>query len=859
MPAATDSSRFEGWLWLGLPALAVALIGGLLLSIATVQSHVEARNAQGLQTATALAESLAAGFVTRTAADLRKSAELLIAADRRISAIAVRDAQGQSRLELRRDSVPAEGFWSPFIWASAPVPITLEAPIPGAVSTLAAQPPAIRLWLFPPASDAPLRESLTRLWGSLALALALSLPALMFALRRVMARHSPLLAMARTMAQGRFELRAPKQSGMSGALALALNQIADQLQALKRQTPAGEDSTLLRQDLARERGRLRALEQELNAARELARQRGGLIGSLAHELRTPLAALVGHADLLVTENLTGSSRDSLRLLKSSARQLMQLINDLLDWSRIENGQIALTRQSFDLATEIEETLRLLAPLAYEKGLELSHLIYHDVPAALTGDAARLRQILTNLISNAIKFTARGEVVLRVMKERSDQDRILLSLRVSDTGVGIAPDQLARLFLPYQRLQDSGASGTGLGLAITRHLVERMGGTIKVESEPGQGSHFQASIWLETSPGANQEAITALRGLRVWIADESPSARLALRHRLEWWGAPTTEFENPAALLKALRAAETQPDLLIVGIPSVAKPDPALPELVQGPPLLLRVNTVASQHRDLALTLGIGECLPKCASSRELASALIRLSGRAAPAPPQPVLKNRWVLLAENNAASRLYLKAMLESLGAQVLEAENGRVALEQCLNRTPDLALLDLHMPERDGISCAREIRARSTKRIPLIAISAHLEPEEQDALKLAGVDAVLLKPFDALQLQATAAPLLNQPVSTDSPAMTLVEDRELRALLRQELPLQLQNLEAALASKDPAQARDAAHQLHGSCSFYQLPDLKRAAAAVEIRLAQGEWPNTAELSALRAAGERTLRDLAA
>ncbi len=790
---------------------------------------------------------------------MRKLAQPLIEANPSISAIAVRDAQGQSLIELRRDPVPVEGLWSAFIWATAPIPVALDARIPGASSALASQPPAVRLWLFPAATDGALHAALTQIWLLLALALSLSLPTVMFALRRIVSRHSPLLAMSRALAQGRFELRAPKQSGMTGALAQALNQIADQLQVLKQQTPAGEDSTLLRQDLARERGRLRALEQELNAARELARQRGGLIGSLAHELRTPLAALVGHADLLVAENLSSHSRDSLRLLKSSARQLMQLINDLLDWSRIENGQIALTRQSFDLATEIEETLRLLAPLAYEKNLELSHLIYHDVPASLTGDAARLRQILTNLISNAIKFTPSGEVVLRVMKERTENARILLSLRVSDTGVGIAPDQLARLFLPYQRLQDSGASGTGLGLAITRHLVERMGGSIKVESEPGKGTHFQASVWLEPSPGATQEAITALRGLRVWIADESPSARLALRHRLEWWGAPTSEFENPAALLKALRASDTKPDLMIVGIKSAAKPDPALPELVQGPPLLLLVNTVASQHRDLALTLGIGECLPKCASSRELASALIRLSGRVAPLPPQPVLKHRRVLLAENNVASRLYLKAMLESLGVEVIEAENGRVALEQCLAQTPDLALLDLHMPERDGISCAREIRSRSSKRVPLIAISAHLEPEERDALKLAGVDAVLLKPFDAQQLQATAAPLLNQVAPPNSLAMTLVEDRELRELLGQELPIQLQSLEAALASQDRALAREAAHQLHGSCSFYQLPELKRTAAVVEARLARGELPDAAELSALRAAGERTLRDLAA
>ncbi len=797
--------------------------------------------------------------------EMRQLVQSLMQADTQISALVVRDTQGQPLFELRREESPSTGTWGWFVWAVAPLPVAQEAPIPGVRGALASQPPAVRVWLYPPAHDQNLQVALTRLWLFLVLGLALSAPALFVAVRRIARHQQPLLATARALAQGRTEVRAPAQTGINGAIAAALNQAIQHLHALQQHAPITEDSALLRQDLAREKSRLKALEQELHAARELSRQRGSLLGNLAHELRTPLAALSGHADLLMAENLAASSRESLRLLRSSARQLMQLINDLLDWSRIENGQIALTRQSFNLASEIEETLRLLAPLAYDKGLELAQMIYHDVPSTLTGDAVRMRQILNNLLSNAIKFTTHGEVVLRVMKEREEEGRILLGLRVSDTGAGIPPEQMARLFLPYQRLQESnpaGAAGTGLGLAITRHLVERMGGTIKVESEPGQGAHFHVSVWLEASPGATADALPELRGLRVWLADESTAARVALRHRLEWWNMPTTEFDSAAELLSALRGTEDPPDLLIVGLKPASLSDPSLRELAQFSkagqplPLLILINAVRSILRDQALTLGATDCLPKYAGGRELADVLFRLSGRAPAPAPIAVLKNRRVLIAENNIATRAYLKALLESLGAQVLEAVDGTAAVELCLAQSPDLALLDLHMPGMDGIDCARQIRARSSRRVPLICISAHLEPEEEDALKLAGIDAVLLKPFDTTQLLRTCEPLLGRAMPS-APASPLSADENLRALLRDELPRQLQEVEAALGQPDRKVAREAIHTLHGTAAFYRLGTLKAAASSVEKTLIKDQAPTESQVLQLRQSADEALQSL--
>lgn len=854
--------RFEGMRWVAVPAVFVLVMTGLLQTVQFVRISMELQHSRARQVADALAAHLAPDFDRLSDEQLRDRIQPVLAGYGAIVGVAVRDAQGQYRLELQTAVAENDSsLWRFPIRLLAPAPAPVEAAIPGHVVAIASQPPAVRLRLRPPEQSPELPARLTRLWSLLLLCGLLAVPVVMLSLRRIVDRHRLLLSTARGLVQGRTELRAPKLKGISGEFAVALNQLAQQLTDSPRSETArpAQESQLLRQDLQRERQRLKALEQELDAMRETAQRRGLLIGSLGHELRTPLAALIGHGDLLLNGGgLSPAQTEAVQTLKSSAQQLMQLTGDLLDWGRIENGSLELARQRFDLSALIEDTVRQLAPLAYEKKLELIYLVYHDVPAVVLGDPTRLRQVLNNLLSNAIKFTAHGEVVLRVMKDRDEGDQCRLHFSVRDTGAGIAPEQQARLFLPYQRLQPNAAGGTGLGLVITRHLVERMSGQIRVESVLGQGSCFTAEMMLETVLPTAPAARPPLEGLHVWHVDAHATAQLALKHHLEWWNVKNRGFPSAEELEAALHGGDARPELLIIGANADDLVRPPMRRLLAGPlPVLTLLTSVKSHDHAQARALGARDSLPKCVLRDSLSATLAQLTQRAPTPATDAALRDRRVLIAENNLSARRYLKAQLESVRAQVIEAGDGVEALRLALTTPPDLLLLDVHMPGLDGYGVARELRAQAARRIPVIAMSAHLEPEEQSRLMLAGVDAIMLKPFDALQLQRIAAPLLGAVNALDTPTALLIEDPDLRDLLRQELPQQLHELENALNGSDRALARDAAHQLHGTCAFYKFPQLKNAAADIESRLVRNESPTAAEREALRHAAAQTLSAL--
>ena len=279
------------------------------------------------------------------------------------------------------------------------------------------------------------------------------------------------------------------------------------------------------------KARMDALWPELRRAlaetQDSARAQSELFSNLSHELRTPLTAILGYADLLRRSGLNEEQGQQLNTLDKSARALLSMINDLLDWSRIEAGHLRLNQESFSLQDTVEDTTALLAPLAYEKALELVQIVYHDVPQRLAGDGPRLRQILTNLISNAIKFTENGEVVVRVMREREEGDRVWLRFAVSDTGIGIVPEQQRRLFQPFHQVGRSSRGGSGLGLSITRRLAELMGGRVELESTPGQGSVFSAVLPFQSLPVADMNTapqlreLLAFRGVTFSYAAEAP--------------------------------------------------------------------------------------------------------------------------------------------------------------------------------------------------------------------------------------------------------------------------------------------------------------------------------------------------
>ncbi|MFP5305217.1 MAG: sensor histidine kinase [Gammaproteobacteria bacterium] len=332
-------------------------------------------------------------------------------------------------------------------------------------------------------------------WGPAALggcALALAL----WTLRRVSLELRAATLALRAIAHGRNEQRLPEPaSGMLAELARSANRIGDELGALSRELDGrvAEQTRRLRE----ERDGLLAQNQTLRTAagqaQDEARAQSEMLSSLSHELRTPLTGILGYADLLRRSGLNAEQAQQLETLEKSARSLLSMINDLLDWSRIEAGRLRLNEETLDVIDTVEDTCALLAPLAYEKDLELVRIVYHDVPRQVRGDSQRLRQILTNLLSNAIKFTESGEVVVRVMREREEAARTWLRFSVTDTGIGISEEQQARLFQPYRQVGRAQRGGSGLGLSIVRKLSELMGGEVALRSSPGRGSTFSVLL------------------------------------------------------------------------------------------------------------------------------------------------------------------------------------------------------------------------------------------------------------------------------------------------------------------------------------------------------------------------------
>ncbi|HUP92716.1 MAG TPA: ATP-binding protein [Solimonas sp.] len=681
-----------------------------------------------------------------------------------------------------------------------------------------------------------------------------------------------MLKVVRHLAAGRLEARLPTGwSGITAELALQVNAIGKMLAQYRdhQDQMVMQTTTRLRQDQERLQELNSSLREALQASQNAAAWQSELFSNLSHELRTPLTAILGYAELLRRSGLNSDQEKQLATLDKSARSLVHMINDLLDWSRIEAGRLRLNEETFEVLDSVEDTTALLAPLAYDKDLELVRIVYHDVPRRLEGDAQRLRQILTNLISNAIKFTERGEVVLRVMREREEEGRVWLRFAVSDTGVGISAEQQARLFQPFQQVGRMQAGGSGLGLSITRKLSELMSGRVELKSAEGQGSTFSAVLpfGLAEGPELAMPHDLRLRERGLWLLEPHPTARLATTHWLEFWGMRVKTFQTWGELADSLRhaAANLKPDVVIIGCKEHEALAPPMLEIAglcaeRTPPLLVLVASASLELRDRLRAAGAAACHPKSIGRVTLRDELSRLTSR--PAAGVSPLDTRQVLIADNNLPNRRYLAALCSGLGLQVVEAADGAEALARWLERRQEFVLLDARMPNLDGPGCARGIRAAEggTRRTRIVAVSAHLEPEQREAFLKAGADEVLLKPFDERQLLRALAPTISaQPAPVSA---MLTADPQMLTLLRDELPQQVADLEEACAGNSLEAARAAAHTLRGTAAFYHLASLRQSTSALEQWLGRatvltGNPRLVEELNAVRRAVHATLADI--
>ncbi|MGB0664642.1 MAG: ATP-binding protein [Pontibacterium sp.] len=676
------------------------------------------------------------------------------------------------------------------------------------------------------------------------IALTVLVVMLLIAIRFGQRLSAPILELTRVVKQlerGELDTRASSQNSTTeefATLTRGINQLAENVE--KAQQGYAQEISLathkLRKTLASLEQKNAALDEALKQAAKASSAKDDFLARMSHELRTPLTSVIGFARLLDASALSPSQGEYVRIINQASSLLLAVIDDILDYSKLESNAVTLENIDVDLLALIHDVMDMQAPLAHKKKLELCAVIDPQTPKNIVGDPIRLRQILTNLIGNAIKFTQTGHIVLSVHTRH--QDRPELIIRVEDTGIGISQAQVKNLFSAFSQADNSITrrfGGSGLGLAISRRLTELMEGQFVLSSQENQGTQIKLHLPLLTKTVINQPAVFPSNIGQVVIYDPLPLNRRSLRYQLTHLEPKLYSAASLADLLQFVKAHNVSH--VIWGLQTRLKDDEftrmrdRLARFYSGPVIWLHGHEARPEGK------ANDSYLLKPVRATKLLDTLL----------PNPLARTKSltnqhsehiaegvkrVLVAEDNSFNQLLIEKILKRFGVLSVTVDNGADAVKRATHEHFDAIIMDVHMPVMDGIEASYQLRHRKPC-LPIIALTANVMPEEHTRLSQAGVYQVLTKPIDDNQLRSALVRVLNHDVRQE--VSELGDDSVLKRLdisqeqLNEELNRQIAALRQGVMTSDYELIRSHNHQLLGVAGFYELPELE--AVGYELR----------------------------
>jgi len=670
----------------------------------------------------------------------------------------------------------------------------------------------------------------------------------------------PILSLSnivKSIGDGILSSRAEEKSG--GELRIlesGINKMAEDLQALQENLQSQVDmaTTDLKETLELLQEKNIELEVARKDATEANKIKSEFLANMSHEIRTPINGIIGFADLMLTSTKDTTQISHLDMIKKSSMNLLGIVDDILDMTRIEAGKLNINSEPLNLRDCVEQVVKMMAPLAFKKDLELNLLYYSDVPEEFYGDSLRINQIITNLVGNAIKFTDTGSVIIRIMIEEDEQDLSMITFSISDTGKGISDEQKHHIFKPFLQGDSSTTKqygGSGLGLSICSSLVKKMGGKLGLDSKINKGATFWFTLPLTRNNNKPLFHIPEiLSGKRIFVFDASPISRLSIKHLLEKANIDITDNGDEKHIQIALKAINAnQYDIVIIScelsdIPFFGESFFTGVRNKTKLNILVIAPTVDNSLINTIKDNGADNCISKPVTRNRLYRALTdvlyntTVIDNSLPPPRPPAKHNKCslnILVAEDNEINANLMSAILEKHGAQCSIAANGKIALDLLSSQKFDLVLMDINMPLLDGVSTAVEIRNDCSTyqcKIPIIAVTANVIDKDKERFLDAGMNDVIVKPVTEKLVWGT----IKKMVQCDCEINDLLTENldgfipnDLYDKVISEISVHSAAIISALEQDNMELLFNHTHKLNGLSAHFNIPSIRDVADKLE------------------------------